>query len=61
MASFTKTECLQEQNFPCLKSLEGFYNLQGAPLDTLEKPDLQVFTKMKSFFFWKYSWTRRKQ
>ncbi len=55
MASFTETECLQEQNCLFLKSLERFYSLQRAPLDTLEKPDLQVFTKMKSFCFLKYS------
>ncbi len=55
MGSFTKTECFQEQNCLFFKSLEGFYSLQPAPLDTLEKPDLKVFTKMKSFSFLKYS------
>jgi len=58
MGSFTKTECFQEQNCLFFKSLEGFYSLQPAPLDTLEKPDLQVFTKMKSFCFLKYSSAR---
>ncbi len=58
MGSFTKTECFQEQNCLFFKSLEGFYSLQPAPLDTLEKPDLKVFTKMKSFSFLKYSSAR---
>ncbi len=63
---FTKTECLQEQNFPFSKILVGFYTPQRHSLDTLEKSKRPSqlhcsYIRLKTNWFQTLNWKRKYQ
>jgi hypothetical protein len=51
VASFTKTEWLAGVELPVFEKPERILHSTRCPLDTLEKPEGEVFTKMKKFWF----------
>jgi len=60
MASFTKTGYLQERNFLFLKSLKGFYTLEGG-LQIHWRNQIRCLYKNEKFLFCEILLNMRKQ